>query len=285
MLERVRYRTDPDWYEYRLTEAGLDLFPAILTLKAWAERHLLDPKDPRLHIRHRACGAELAPLVVCGAAASLYTPARSNTEPQTASVPEIIESRSFRRCLRTKPSDTSTRSQLAARSTVRMSVSPAPPGDVAVEEGHLERDRVEDRPVPATGDQRPPRHGAPAPDRAASDARRAHRTRSSQRSHLFPRRRASHDHRLTSWPPRQSFVVLQRAREPRGAAWAACPSEPRSSRTKCRAPGCGSSPTASSRRLPSIETARPAPVGRFPSSNSSPAGASHSYRGSAIPSG
>jgi len=30
-----------------------------------AERHLLDPKDPRLHIRHRACGAELAPLVVC----------------------------------------------------------------------------------------------------------------------------------------------------------------------------------------------------------------------------
>jgi DNA-binding HxlR family transcriptional regulator len=65
LLERVRYRTDPDWYEYRLTEAGLDLFPAILTLKAWAERHLLDPKDPRLHIRHRTCGAELAPLVVC----------------------------------------------------------------------------------------------------------------------------------------------------------------------------------------------------------------------------
>jgi hypothetical protein len=43
----------------------LDLFPAILTLKAWAERHLLDPKDRQLQIRHRACGTELVPLVVC----------------------------------------------------------------------------------------------------------------------------------------------------------------------------------------------------------------------------
>ena len=30
MLERVRYRTDPDWYEYRLTERALDLYPAIV---------------------------------------------------------------------------------------------------------------------------------------------------------------------------------------------------------------------------------------------------------------
>ena len=65
LLERVRYRTDPDWYEYRLTNAGLDLFPAILTLKAWAERHLLDRCNATLDIRHRSCGAELRPLVVC----------------------------------------------------------------------------------------------------------------------------------------------------------------------------------------------------------------------------
>src|SRR5271155_2469476 len=65
LLERVRYRTDPDWYEYRLTEAGLDLFPAILTIKAWAERHLLDTGDPTLRIHHRSCGAKLAPVVVC----------------------------------------------------------------------------------------------------------------------------------------------------------------------------------------------------------------------------
>jgi|ERR1022692_410980 DNA-binding HxlR family transcriptional regulator len=65
LLERVRYRTDPDWYEYQLTRAGLDLFPAILTIKAWADQHLLDSKDPKLHVRHRTCGAELTPIVVC----------------------------------------------------------------------------------------------------------------------------------------------------------------------------------------------------------------------------
>lgn len=65
LLERVRYRTDPDWYEYRLTEAGLDLFPAIFTIKAWVERHLLGTADRRLPIRHRPCGAELHPVVVC----------------------------------------------------------------------------------------------------------------------------------------------------------------------------------------------------------------------------
>jgi DNA-binding HxlR family transcriptional regulator len=65
LLERVRYRTDPDWYEYQLTAAGLDLFPAILTIKTWADRHLLDPEAPKLSIRHRTCGAELTPVVVC----------------------------------------------------------------------------------------------------------------------------------------------------------------------------------------------------------------------------
>jgi DNA-binding HxlR family transcriptional regulator len=65
LLERVRYRTDPDWYEYQLTAAGLDLFPAILTIKTWADRHLLEETAPRLRIRHRTCGAELTPVVVC----------------------------------------------------------------------------------------------------------------------------------------------------------------------------------------------------------------------------
>ena len=55
----------PIRYEYQLTAAGLDLFPAILTIKTWADRHLLDPETPKLSIRHRTCGAELTPVVVC----------------------------------------------------------------------------------------------------------------------------------------------------------------------------------------------------------------------------
>lgn len=65
LLEKVRYRTEPDWYEYQLTSAGMDLFPAILTIKAWAETHLLEPGAKTLQIRHTACGVELTPVVVC----------------------------------------------------------------------------------------------------------------------------------------------------------------------------------------------------------------------------
>jgi DNA-binding HxlR family transcriptional regulator len=32
LLERRRYRTDPDWYEYVLTDAGRDLYGSIVAL-------------------------------------------------------------------------------------------------------------------------------------------------------------------------------------------------------------------------------------------------------------
>src|SRR6266542_1833556 len=57
MFERVRYRTDPDWYEYRLTERALDLYPVIVGLMRWAERHLSTETDPvALELIHRSCG-------------------------------------------------------------------------------------------------------------------------------------------------------------------------------------------------------------------------------------
>lgn len=81
LLERVRYRTDPDWYEYQLTQAGLDLFPAILTIKTWAERHLLDAGAPKLQVCHRACGAELTPVVVCESCREPVTAADVEFQP------------------------------------------------------------------------------------------------------------------------------------------------------------------------------------------------------------
>src|SRR5215216_2815505 len=57
MFERVRYRTDPDWYEYRLTERALDLYPVIVGLMRWADRHLAAAPDAQaLELIHRSCG-------------------------------------------------------------------------------------------------------------------------------------------------------------------------------------------------------------------------------------
>ena len=66
MFERVRYRTDPDWYEYRLTDRALDLYPVIVGLMRWADRHLADGEDvPALELTHRTCGGPAEPYLAC----------------------------------------------------------------------------------------------------------------------------------------------------------------------------------------------------------------------------
>jgi DNA-binding HxlR family transcriptional regulator len=66
VLERRRYRRDPDFYEYRLTERGLALYPPILAFTSWGDRFL--PRDetrPALILRHKPCGQLADPLMVC----------------------------------------------------------------------------------------------------------------------------------------------------------------------------------------------------------------------------
>jgi DNA-binding HxlR family transcriptional regulator len=66
MLDRVRYRTDPDWYEYRLTERALDLYPVIVGLMRWADRHLGPGEDViALDLVHRSCGQPAEPYLAC----------------------------------------------------------------------------------------------------------------------------------------------------------------------------------------------------------------------------
>ncbi|MGP3923482.1 MULTISPECIES: winged helix-turn-helix transcriptional regulator [unclassified Streptomyces] len=62
VLEKVPYSERPPRYEYRLTEAGQDLRPVLLTLMQWGDRHLSG--RPPVVFEHD-CGADLEPLVVC----------------------------------------------------------------------------------------------------------------------------------------------------------------------------------------------------------------------------
>jgi DNA-binding HxlR family transcriptional regulator len=67
MFEKVRYRTDPDWYEYRLTDRALDLYPVIVGLMRWADRHLATPGDGTLALDliHGSCGRPAEPYLAC----------------------------------------------------------------------------------------------------------------------------------------------------------------------------------------------------------------------------
>jgi hypothetical protein len=59
-------RSTPARYEYLLTEAGRELYPVILTLMRWGDKHLADDVGPPLVLEH-ACGHRLVAKVVCEA--------------------------------------------------------------------------------------------------------------------------------------------------------------------------------------------------------------------------
>ena len=64
ILERQRYEEHPARYEYRLTQAGLDLYPVILTLMDWGDRYLDDGNGPPMVLEHHG-EHRLTPQLVC----------------------------------------------------------------------------------------------------------------------------------------------------------------------------------------------------------------------------
>lgn len=56
VLRRERYQARPPRWEYRLTEKGLDLYPVVVTLAEWGDRHMAGRKGPPVERVHRACG-------------------------------------------------------------------------------------------------------------------------------------------------------------------------------------------------------------------------------------
>jgi DNA-binding HxlR family transcriptional regulator len=84
ILERRQYSEHPVRYEYRLTTAGLELYPVILTLMRWGDEHLAEGEAPMV-IEH-ACGHRLVAQVVCEACGEPVPPrsARPLTDRSSA---------------------------------------------------------------------------------------------------------------------------------------------------------------------------------------------------------
>jgi DNA-binding HxlR family transcriptional regulator len=54
-------------FEYRLTEKGLELFPALIALMQWGDRWTADPAGPPVEVRHRDCGQPVGAELRCAA--------------------------------------------------------------------------------------------------------------------------------------------------------------------------------------------------------------------------
>jgi DNA-binding HxlR family transcriptional regulator len=74
ILQRQQYSDHPQRFEYRLTTAGRDLYPVILTLLRWGDQHLAGPEGPPLILEHH-CGHPLLPEVTCQACGEVVEPA------------------------------------------------------------------------------------------------------------------------------------------------------------------------------------------------------------------
>jgi DNA-binding HxlR family transcriptional regulator len=67
VIERTMYQQRPPRYEYRLTEAGRDLVPAILALTAWGDRWARPKEGSPILFVHKTCGHQFQPQVSCSA--------------------------------------------------------------------------------------------------------------------------------------------------------------------------------------------------------------------------
>jgi DNA-binding HxlR family transcriptional regulator len=65
ILVRVLYQEEPERYEYRLSDAGIDLYPAIVTLMRWGDKHLSGELGPPVVLRHNPCDHVTEPVLVC----------------------------------------------------------------------------------------------------------------------------------------------------------------------------------------------------------------------------
>ncbi|MEV5430768.1 helix-turn-helix domain-containing protein [Streptomyces sp. NPDC052701] len=66
VLARHPYSERPQRFEYRPTQAGLELEPVLMTLMAWGDRHLRGDAGRPMVIEH-SCGHDLVPVVTCRA--------------------------------------------------------------------------------------------------------------------------------------------------------------------------------------------------------------------------
>jgi DNA-binding HxlR family transcriptional regulator len=66
LLERRRYSDHPGRHEYFLTEKGLDLWPVMVSLLHWGDKHMPLPGGPPTLLVHKGdCGGEVDDRRIC----------------------------------------------------------------------------------------------------------------------------------------------------------------------------------------------------------------------------
>jgi DNA-binding HxlR family transcriptional regulator len=65
VLERRLYSQRPPRHEYRMTAKGRDLYPLMMALTAWGDKHAYADSGSPSRMIHTTCGADIRPVVTC----------------------------------------------------------------------------------------------------------------------------------------------------------------------------------------------------------------------------
>lgn len=65
ILHAVKYRDNPERFEYRLTKKGQDYFPVLMMLQKWGDKYYVSPEGPPVILFHKTCGNSLDAFVGC----------------------------------------------------------------------------------------------------------------------------------------------------------------------------------------------------------------------------
>lgn len=89
VLETTPYREPGSRtrHEYRLTEKGWDLWPAMIALKQWGDRYTADPEGTAWQVSHHDCGEPVSTVVVCSAGHGSLTPRQADGRPGASAHP------------------------------------------------------------------------------------------------------------------------------------------------------------------------------------------------------
>jgi DNA-binding HxlR family transcriptional regulator len=80
IFERRLYQEEPERFEYRLTQAGRDLYPAVIAIMKWGDEYLAEEAGPPVVLRH-SCGELIDPALVCDHCGGALHPHDVTPEP------------------------------------------------------------------------------------------------------------------------------------------------------------------------------------------------------------
>lgn len=87
ILDRQPYQARPVRHEYRLTQKGLELYPVLLSLVHWGDRHCADADGPPMLHRHKACGHDFRGVLTCSECGEAVEPRAVEPRPAAGANP------------------------------------------------------------------------------------------------------------------------------------------------------------------------------------------------------